>query len=73
MRSKTKIFWLLILQHLRNICLDLIFLFRHCCQAIGCKPQPTNVFKKALDKLTNVYQSRTSSGMQLHGTLTALS
>ena len=30
-------------------------------------PQSTNAFKKALDKITNVYQSRTSSGMQWHG------
>ena len=35
-------------------------------QAIGRKPQSTNAFKKALDKLANVYQSRTSSGMQWH-------
>ena len=41
--------------------------YRHFCQAIGRKPQSTNAFKKALDKLTNVYQSRTSSGMQWHG------
>ena len=27
----------------------------------------TNAFKKALDKLTGVYQSRTSSGMQWSG------
>jgi putative DNA primase/helicase len=27
----------------------------------------TNAFKKALDKLTGVYQSRTSSGMQWQG------
>ena len=38
--------------------------YRHFCQAIGRKPQSTNAFKKALDKLTGVYQSRTSSGMQ---------
>ena len=37
------------------------------CQAIGRKPQSTNAFKKALDKLANLYQSRTSSGMQWHG------
>ena len=41
--------------------------YRHHCQAIGRKPQSTNAFKKALDKITNVYQSRTSSGMQWHG------
>ena len=41
--------------------------YRHHCQAIGRKPQSTNAFKKALDKLTNVHQSRTSSGMQWHG------
>ena len=37
--------------------------YRHFCQAIGRKPQSTNAFKKALDKLTGVYQSHTSSGM----------
>ena len=41
--------------------------YRHYCQAISRKPQSTNAFKKALDKLANVYQSRTSSGMQWHG------
>ena len=41
--------------------------YRHYCQAIGRKPQSTNAFKKALDKLTGVYQSRTASGMQWHG------
>ena len=41
--------------------------YRHYCQAIGRKPQSTNAFKKALDKLANVYQSRTSIGMQWHG------
>ena len=41
--------------------------YRHYCQAIGRKPQSTNAFKKALDKLTNVYQSRSSSGIQWHG------
>ena len=41
--------------------------YRHFCQAIGRKPQSTNAFKKALDKLTGVYQSSTSSGMQWQG------
>ena len=41
--------------------------YRHYCQSIGHKPQSTNTFKKTLDKLTNVYQSRTSSGMQWSG------
>ena len=41
--------------------------YRHHCQAIGRKPQSTNAFKKALDKITNVHQSRTSGGMQWHG------
>ena len=41
--------------------------YRHYCQAIGRKPQSTNAFKKALEKLTNVYQHRSSSGMQWHG------
>ena len=37
------------------------------CQALGRKPQSTNAFKKALEKLPNVYQHRASSGMQWHG------
>ena len=41
--------------------------YRHYCQAIGRKPQSTNAFKKASDKLVNVYQSRSASGMQWHG------
>jgi putative DNA primase/helicase len=41
--------------------------YRHYCQAIGRKPQSTNAFKKALDKLSGVYQSRASSGMQWQG------
>jgi len=41
--------------------------YRHFCQAIGRKPQSTNAFKEVLDKLTGVYQSRTSSGMQWLG------
>ena len=41
--------------------------YRHYCQAIGRKPQSTNAFKKALDKLTGFYQTRTASGMQWHG------
>ena len=41
--------------------------YRQFCQALGRKPHSTNAFKKALDKLVNVYQSRTSSGMQWHG------
>ena len=35
--------------------------------ALGRKPQSTYAFKKALDKLVNVYQHPTSSGMQWHG------
>ena len=46
--------------------------YRHFCQAIGRKPQSTNAFKKSLDKLTGVYQSRTSSGMQWCGIKSAL-
>ena len=34
---------------------------------LGRKPQANSAFKKALGKLVNVYQSRTSSGMQWHG------
>ena len=41
--------------------------YRLFCQALGRKPQSTNAFKKALDKLPNVYQHRTSNGMQWHG------
>ena len=41
--------------------------YRYFFQAIGREPQSTNAFKKALDKLTGVYQSRTSSGMQWQG------
>ena len=40
---------------------------RQFCQGLGRKPQSTNAFKKALEKLPNVYQHRTSSGMQWHG------
>ena len=36
-------------------------------QGLGRKPQSTNAFKKALEKLPNAYQHRTSSGMQWHG------
>ena len=32
--------------------------YRHYCQILGRKPQSTNAFKKALEKLTNVYQNR---------------
>ena len=41
--------------------------YRHYCQVLGRKPQSNNAFKKALDKLVNVYQNRTSSAMQWHG------
>ena len=41
--------------------------YRHYCQLLGRKPQSNSAFKKALDKLVNVYQSRSSSGMQWHG------
>ena len=41
--------------------------YRRLCQAIGRKPQSTNAFKKSLDKLTGVYQARTSSGMLWQG------
>ena len=41
--------------------------YRHFCQAIGHKPQSTNAFKKALGKLTGVYQSRTANWMQWQG------
>ena len=41
--------------------------YRHYCQILGRKPQSNGAFKKALDKLVNVYQSRSSSGMQWHG------
>ena len=41
--------------------------YRQFCQGLGRKPQSTNAFKKALEKLPNVYQHRTSSGVQWHG------
>ena len=41
--------------------------YRHFYQVLGRKTQSTNAFKKALDKLPNVYQHRSSSGMQWHG------
>ena len=41
--------------------------YRHYCQVLGRKPRSNSAFKKALDKLVNVYQSRSSSGMQWHG------
>ena len=41
--------------------------YRQFCQALGREPHSTNAFKKALDKLTNVHQHRTSSAMQWHG------
>ena len=41
--------------------------YRYYCQVLGRKPQSNNAFKKALDQLVNVYQLRSSSGMQWHG------
>ena len=41
--------------------------YRHYCQILGRKPQSNGAFKKALEKLVNVYQSRSSSVMQWHG------
>ena len=41
--------------------------YRHYCQTLRRKSQSNNAFKKALDKLVNVYQSRSFSGMQWHG------
>ena len=41
--------------------------YRQFCQILGRKPQSNSAFKKAVDKLVNVYQSRSSSGMQWHG------
>ena len=41
--------------------------YRHYCQVLGRKPQSNNACRKALDKLVNVYQSRSFSGMQWHG------
>jgi hypothetical protein len=34
--------------------------YRQFCQALGRKPQSTNAFKNALEKLPNVYQHRAS-------------
>ena len=41
--------------------------FRQFCQALGRKPHSAIAFKKALEKLPNVYKHRTSSGVQCHG------
>jgi putative DNA primase/helicase len=41
--------------------------YRHYCMDMGRKPQSSSSFKRALDKLHSVYQSRTSSGMYWHG------
>lgn len=41
--------------------------YRHFCFDMGRKPQSSSSFKRALDKLHSVYQSRTSSGMYWHG------
>ena len=41
--------------------------YRHYYKIFGRKPQSNSAFNKTLDKLANVYQSRTSSGMQWHG------
>ena len=41
--------------------------YRHYCHILGRKPQSNSAFKKVLDQLVNVYQSRSSSGMQWHG------
>ena len=41
--------------------------YRHFCFDMGRKPQSSSSFKRALDKLPSVYQSRTSSGMYWHG------
>ena len=37
--------------------------YRHYCQILGRKPQSNGAFKKALEKLVNVYQSRSSNGI----------
>jgi len=41
--------------------------YRHYCQVLGRKPQSNSAYKKVLDKLVNVYQLRSSSGIQWHG------
>ena len=41
--------------------------YRSYCQAVGSKCQSSSAFKKALNKLPNIYQKRTSSGMHWYG------
>ena len=41
--------------------------YRDWCSGAGRKPQSATAFKKALEKLTGVYQHRSSNGLQWHG------
>ena len=41
--------------------------YRDWCGSVGCKPQSKTAFKRALEKLSGVYQQRSSSGLQWHG------
>ncbi|MDC1095507.1 phage/plasmid primase, P4 family [Planktomarina temperata] len=41
--------------------------YRDWCAGAGRKPQSTTAFKHALEKLTGVYQHRSSNGLQWHG------
>ena len=41
--------------------------YRDWCGSAGRKPQSQTAFKRALEKLSGVYQQRSSSGLQWHG------
>ena len=41
--------------------------YRDWCSGAGRKPQSATAFKRALEKLTGVYQHRSSNGLQWHG------
>ena len=41
--------------------------YRDWCSCAGRKCQPQTAFKRALEKITGVYQNRSSNGLQWHG------
>jgi len=41
--------------------------YRDWCSGAGRKPQSTTAFKRSLEKITGVYQHRSSNGLQWHG------
>jgi putative DNA primase/helicase len=41
--------------------------YRDWCSGAGRKPQSQTAFKRSLEKLTGVYQHRSSNGLQWHG------